>query len=128
MKSISENVRRFLASSITSVPQLEALLLLGGGDAATREWDCASVASRLYQSERSTAAILAELTELGLLARHGRDPPTFRFAPRTPELEQVVRELAATYTAHLVEVTRLIHAKREGNAARFADAFRWRKE
>lgn len=128
MKYISENVRRFLASSISSVPHVEALLLLSGPEAAKRDWECAAVASRLYQSERSTDAILCELAEIGLIVRGDGDPPAYRFAPRTAELESVVRELAAAYNAHLVEVTQLIHSKRDVNAVRFADAFRWGKK
>ncbi|MEO6064318.1 MAG: hypothetical protein ABIP49_00865 [Lysobacterales bacterium] len=128
MTPISGNVRRFLASSISSVPQLEALLLLCADGGAARDWDGATIASRIYQSERDSLALLDELAGLGLLERVCEAPLRFRYAPGSPEISAVVREVAAAYATHLVEITQFIHAKRDVKAVRFADAFRWRKE
>jgi len=125
---ISGNVRRFLASSMSSVPQLEALPLLCADGGAAREWEGTAIASRIYQSERDSLAMLDELAGLGLLERLPDGPPRFRYAPRSPEISAVVREVAAAYATHLVQITQFIHAKRDVKAVRFADAFRWRKE
>ena len=125
---VSKNVRRFLASSISSVPQLEALLLLCAEGGAAREWDGPTIASRIYQPERDTLSMLDELAGIGLLERLSEMPLRFRYAPRTPEISAAVREVAAAYATHLVAITQIIHAKRDVNAVRFADAFRWRKE
>lgn len=128
MTLISVNVRRFLASSISSVPQLEALLLLCAEGGAARAWDAPTIASRIYRPERDTLALLDELAGVGLLERLPEAPLRFRYAPRSQEISAVVREVAAAYATHLVEITQFIHAKRDVKAVRFADAFRWRKE
>ncbi len=127
-RAINDNVRRFLGSCIPTVPHLECLLLLSGSKQHEAIWDCPVVAARLYQTERATQAILDDLVEAGLVTRDTSDPPTFRYSPRTPEIEAVVRQVAETYNTHLIDVTRLIHSNREPKARRFADAFRWRKE
>lgn len=118
-----DDVRRFILTSIPSVPYLEALLLLRGS--STRPWDATQVAGRLYVPERAAEELLAILEQAGVAAR---EPEGFRYAPRTPELVQVIDALATSYAQNLVGVTDLIHSRVEKRAQRFADAFRWKKE
>ncbi|UUZ54459.1 hypothetical protein LP419_39970 [Massilia sp. H-1] len=59
---IPEDLRRFVLSSIASVPHLEALLLLRSGQG----WDAAALAERLYVSDKAAAIVLADLCRDGM--------------------------------------------------------------
>lgn len=118
-------VRRFILTSIPSVPHLETLLLLWRE--RNREWDAAGVAQRIYVPERTAAAVLAELAASGLVATTG-DPPRCRFDATREALATLVARLDAAYARDLVGVTRLIHSRSSRQAQAFADAFKWRKD
>jgi DNA-binding MarR family transcriptional regulator len=123
---IPDDVRRFVVAHVASVPQLEALLLL---KAAPEAWTPARAAARLYLSEAAVAPLLEQLEATGLVAREGpAEQPTWRYAPRTPELDALCARLEDAYARHLVVVTRLIHSRGDRSAQRFADAFKWRKD
>lgn len=121
---IPEELRRFLLTSVTSVPFVEALLLFRERRGAPLE--TAVVARRLYMPEHAAAAVVQELADAGIVQPAG-ESAMHRFEP-TPELAGIVEVLAAHYRSHLVEVTDLIHAKTARKAHRFADAFKWRKD
>jgi hypothetical protein len=70
---IPEDVRRFILTSITSVPYLEAMLLLRNEPA--RSWDHGSVAQRLYISEKAAAEPLSDLCAAGFLVVTERETP-----------------------------------------------------
>ncbi len=123
---IADDIKRFILTSIPSVPYLEATLLLRGD--TSLPWDSARLAQRLYLSEKAAAALLAELHETGMLALEEQSSAQYRFAPSNDELKQMIDRLADAYSAHLVEVTNLIHAKTGKKAQQFADAFKWRKD
>lgn len=131
--NIPDDVRRFVLTSIPSVPYLEAMLLLryemGVG------WDCVSLAQRLYLTEKAADILLTELQEAGVLSpvAHHSVPSSetrtsYVYAPSSDELRQMIDRLAEIYYQHLVEVTNLIHSKTSKKAQQFADAFKWRKE
>lgn len=131
--NIPDDVRRFVLTSIPSVPYLEAMLLLryeaGAG------WDGVRLAQRLYLAEKAADGLLTELQEAGVLseAEHHSTPPSdartsYVYAPSSDELRQMIDRLAEVYYQHLVEVTNLIHSKTSKKAQQFADAFKWRKE
>jgi hypothetical protein len=121
---ISDEVRRFVLTSIPSVPYLEALLLMRSDPAA--DWDAVALARRLYLGEKAAAALLADLHAAGML--ECKDGASFRYAPASPQLRHMIDALAVTYATHLVEVTHLIHSKTGKKAQQFADAFKWRKD
>jgi hypothetical protein len=125
-ESIPGDVRRFIASHIDSVGELEALLLLRAAsqDATPREWDAAEVAARLYTREADTVEMLDRLCRAGLLARRDR---VYRYECRTEELRLMVDALAGLYARQLIPITNLIHAKSR-RIRQFADAFRFRKD
>ena len=120
---IPEELRRFVLTSVTSVPFVEALLVFRGMKGAPVE--TGDVARRLYISERAAAAVVEELANAGIVQRV--EPGLHRFEPQ-PALGDVVELLARYYGSHLVEVTDLIHAKTARQAQRFADAFKLRKD
>jgi hypothetical protein len=126
--AVPDDLRRFVLSSITSVPFLEALLLLRADPA--RCWAGAALARRLYVRERVAETLLADLGAAGMATRCDTPdaPPAYRYAPADEVLAARIARLADLYATHLVEVTLLIHASTDRKAQQFADAFTWRKD
>ena len=118
------DVRRFILTSIPSVPYLEAVLLLRADPA--QPWDTAQLARRLYVPERVAAELMETLRASGV-AERGESESTVRYAP-TAELRHLIDEVAQYYASELVAVTDLIHSRIDRRAQQFADAFRFRKD
>lgn len=116
-------VRRFIASHIVSVAQLEVLLLLRA--AADKEWTANEVARALVTQPEAAAGWLEDLTERGL-ARE--EAGSYRYAPATRELDQTVDALAESYATYRVAVISLIFSRPSERIALFADAFRIRRK
>jgi hypothetical protein len=120
---VPDHVRRFILTSIPSVPYIEAMLLLR---ADSRRWDSFNVASRLYISEGQALELLQAMQQAGIAAR--QEDGSFAYAPATPELRHLIDALALTYSQDLVRVTDLIHSRIDKRAQQFSDGFRWKKE
>lgn len=123
---ITDDVRRFVLTSVPSIPYLEAMLLLRAED--TGDWDSVMLANRLYLSEKAAALLLAELHDAGILSHDASAPGRYRFAPTSEGLRQMIDQVAAAYSTQLVAMTNLIHSKSGRKAQQFADAFKWRKD
>jgi hypothetical protein len=123
-KTVPDEVRRFILTSVPSVPYLEAMLLLRAEPG--RAWDSYNVASRLYVGEGQALELLQAMHESGVAGRN--EDGRFVYAPKTPELARVIEALAGTYSHDLVGVTDLIHSRTGKRAHQFADAFRWKKD
>ena len=123
--SIPDDVRRFVLTSIPTVPHLETLLLLWRD---TRPgWTAEQIAERLYVPPALARGLAQDLCSADLLECDG-DPLEFR-ARRSPErLAKLVAGLDTAYTRHLREVTRLIHSNLDRRAERFKQAFTWKKD
>ena len=121
---VPDDVRRFILTSIPSVPFLEALLLLRSQPGAA--WEATNVARRLYVADAHALALLQALGEAGFAIQAGEG--RYRYAPATEELPVLIDALAATYSANLLGVTELIHSRIDKRAMQFADAFRWTKK
>ena len=119
---IPDEVKQFILENIDSVAHLEGLLLFRSSPQA--EWGVEEVAKRLYIGEEQAATILARLHDLGLLAVKEEKPSSYRYAPDTPDLGQMVEIVASTYAKYLVPVTNLIHSKPQTRVQEFADAFK----
>lgn len=124
--TIADDIKRFILTSVPSVPYLEAMLLLRNETASP--WDSARVAQRLYISDKAAAALLAELHEAGVIQADDDPPTAYRYAPTADALRDIIDQLAYAYATHLVEVTHLIHSRTGKKAQQFADAFIWRKD
>jgi hypothetical protein len=122
-QSIPEELRRFILTSVPSVPFVEAFLLFRekAGSAIPVE----QVASRLYIGVTRAAEIVGQLRAAGVVEAAGESG--HRYAP-SAELAPMLDLLAGHYGANLVEVTALIHSRTSRVAHQFADAFRIRKE
>lgn len=119
---IPDDVRRFVLTSIASVPHLEALLLLR---ATPEAWPLTKVAQRLYISDKAAEKLLADLCASGMLVC---DADTYRYAPETELMVDTVDNVARAYSQNLVAMTNLIHSSVERKAHQFADAFNLRKK
>lgn len=117
-----DDVRRFILTSIPSIPFLEAMLLMRAEPHG--RWDAASMARRLYIPASRSEELIAQLTDAGVVERTATE---VRWNP-PPALAAVVEALAAVYAEDLVGVTELIHSRQERRAHQFADAFRLRKK
>ena len=122
---IPEDLRRFLLTSVPSVPFVEALLLLREGHGQPME--TATIARRLYMPEHAAASVVEQLAAAGIVQPTGGTTPAHRFAPQ-PELAAIVEMLATFYRTNLVEVSDLIHSTTSRTARHFADAFKLKKD
>ncbi|HEY0824150.1 MAG TPA: hypothetical protein VGD76_10220 [Ramlibacter sp.] len=122
--NLPDDIRRFVLTSIPSVPYLEALLLLRSQP--QQAWGAAAVARRLYVPEARAAELLRALQESELVA--WTEGEGFRYAPRDEALRITIDTLDRLYATRLVEITSLIHTRVEKRAMQFADAFRWKKD
>jgi hypothetical protein len=120
---VPADVRRFILTSIPSVPFLEAVLLLRAEPALS--WDAARLARRLYIGERTAAELVRQLAATGVSADAGNG--LVKYGPG-PELGTLLDRVAEAYAADLVAVTALIHSRIDKRAQQFADAFRFRKD
>lgn len=123
MQEIPGPVRQLIASSIDSIVELEAILLLR--EHRQREWTVEEAGARLYVSPTVATYVLSILAERGFIVERAR---RYAYKPVSPELEHTVDLLASTYASQLIAVTHLIHAKPAASVLQFAKAFRLRKD
>ncbi|MCE3602358.1 hypothetical protein LXA47_01855 [Massilia sp. P8910] len=118
-------VRRFILTTIPSVPHLEALILLRA--TAPAAWSPQDLAQRLYVPPALAREVMTYLSYAGML--HSDElSSVYAFRTLTPELGSLIDELAQLYSSNLVEITHLIHSKLDRKAQQFADAFNFRKD
>jgi hypothetical protein len=125
LEEIPAQLKLFLEERIHSVAQLELLLLLRGDPA--KAWTLDEASRALAVPAEMAASQLGELQVAGLLSA-AASPPTFRYQPRSGELDQLVASLAQLYQERRVSVITLIYSKPVDKVRTFADAFRLRKD
>jgi hypothetical protein len=121
-RPIPDEVRRFIHTSVPSVPHLEAMLLLRAEPGTI--WDAPMLARRLYITQARAGELMRQLADAGFVASRS---PGWCWQP-SAEAGQLVDELAAHYSENLLAVTELIHSRESRRALQFADAFRLRKD
>ncbi|UGQ49095.1 hypothetical protein [Massilia endophytica] len=121
--TITDEIRRFVLTSVPSVPFVEGMLLLRADPAA--QWTTADLARRLYIGEKLAAQLMQELREAGIAHQDAED--IHHYAPTSPGLDDLLGQLADAYSKSLVEITNLIHSRTSRKAQRLVDAFEWRK-
>lgn len=122
---IPDEVRRFVLTSIPSVPHIEALMLVRATTPA--RWTPADLAQRLYVPAAVARGVLADLCSAGMI-QDEEATCAYYFDEQSNELCDVIGKLAILYSSNLVEITLLIHSKMERKAQQFADAFNFRKD
>lgn len=122
---LTVELRRFILTSIPSVPYLEALLLLHSESNSL--WTSTSLAKRLYISDKQAQELLTQLLDAGI-AKIGSDPNYFCYGVASDDLHAHIKAIALVYSKDLLEITHLIHSKTDRKAQQFADAFKLRKD
>lgn len=126
-RRLPDEVARFIADHITSVEQLEILLLLRG--APDEEWSPRAVCEALRTSEQSASRRLADLETSGLLTSHlASKQRLYRYAPASPSLDEDVARLSAAYTELRYKVLESIFSNPISNLQVYAEGFRFRKD
>lgn len=125
-EEIPDDVRRFILTSVSSVPFLEAMLLMRGERNAP--WSPKRLAQRLYVSEKTADALLLDLRNAGFVKEAWAEDAAYQFEPASDELAAMCDRLAEVYASNIVLVTNLIHSNVGRRAQQFADAFKWRKD
>lgn len=127
MELLSDEVRRFIATNIHSVAQLELLLTLR---AEPERWFTPEEVSRsLYMAEEPTVAQLAELESGGLLAKDAAEGGSrYCYQPREQGSVRLVDQLAELYHNRRLAITNAIYAGPTERIQIFSDAFRLRKD
>lgn len=124
VQPIPEGVRRFVLTSIPSVPHLETLLLLWRSPGNV--WTAEQIASRLYVQPAAAQALAEDLARAGLLETEGNAGP-FRSREGDVALTSLIADVEIEYSRHLRAVSELIHSNIDRKATNFAQAFSWRK-
>jgi hypothetical protein len=122
---IPPEVERFIHDHITSIEQLEILLLLQ--DNPHKSWSALEASRVLYRQEASVTERLEHLLALGLVEVQSRQPTIYCYNARSPHYE-VVRTLERVYKERKDSVIHLIFAKPNQQLRAFSNAFRLRKD
>jgi hypothetical protein len=119
------HVQELIAERISSVVQLELLLLLHSEP--TRAWTSAELATLLRIDPAGADVQLADLTIHKILRSEPGSPLTYQYISGNP-YDSAIAELSRTYNDMRVSVIGLIYSKPSDTLKTFADAFRIRKE
>lgn len=122
---IPDGVRRFVLTSIPTVPHLETMLLLWREPGAG--WTAEAIAGRLYVPTAAAQAVADDLCQADIIQCDG-EPRRYRCRSEPATLQVLFAAVDQAYARHLREVTALIHSHVDRKAARFAEAFSLRKE
>lgn len=126
MDDFPADLKQFITGNVSSVAQLEALLMLR--DARHKSWTPDEVGRALYISAEIVSLQLAELQKHGLLEIELGSPPHYCYKPRTHDLERKADQLAAMYKERRVSVITLIYSQPLDKVRTLADAFKFRRE
>ena len=125
--SVHPQVQQFIQDRISSVAQLEILLLLHTNP--EQAWTPAAIARELRIEAAGAALQISQLVDAGLVRQTATDQ--YAYAPATPELQAAVIALAQAYLVRRVTVIGLIFAKPPApppSIRAFSDAFKLRKD
>lgn len=121
-RGIPPDVQAFIREHLSSVAQLELLLLLHGD--ADRPYTTDDAAQALRIDPAWAAAEIDGLRKRGLFAEVGRG--AYCYEPVSRNLARTVDALAKSFSTHRVSVITLIFSTPSDNVGSFADAFKLR--
>lgn len=124
LDGIPEDVARLVAEHITSVEQLEILLLLAARPGTG--WTPKQVSEEIRTSESSAVSRLEDLRARGFLT--AGDAGGFVFQPKHESMRAAVEHLTAVYRERRYTLIDLIFSKPIDRLRVYADAFRFRKD
>jgi hypothetical protein len=122
---IPEQVLRFLAERIDTVPQFEALLLLWQDP--ERLWSEEEIAARLYVTRATSISILQTLHRRQLATTEGQ-PPRYHYSGVWDASGDLMAEVAVQYRRNLIRIATFIHSGASSSVREFARAFDLKKE
>jgi hypothetical protein len=125
-RGIPREVRRFIAQHISSVAQLEVLLLVRA--AAGKPHTAETVGQALRIDPGWAEAELARLRGDGFLIGAEDVPGAYCYSPASTRLRSEVDALAEAFSTHRVSVITLIFSPPSDAIDSFADAFKFRKD
>lgn len=105
---ISNNIQRFINTSIDSIPQLEALLLIQKNPEVI--WDFESLSRALFIQPKLAIEFLRKLCSAGFLrVLPNTNPRSYEYVHPNLEVRQMLSELAEVYSKHLILITNMVH-------------------
>lgn len=119
---LPDNVHAFLLEHIDSLEQLEVLLLLRR---ERRAFTGEDAARELRIMAESASHRLSALARKDILRAAGADG-AYEYAPRDPDLDRTIGELAKSYQERRVSVINFIATKHLERIKSFADAFKFK--
>lgn len=122
MKSSTDEILRFIASSFRSVWTLELLVVLKG---EKRAWSHEELVRTMRASDLVVTKGLDALEAAGLVSNSGNKA---QYMPVSEEVAALVDQAEALYAKRPDAVRRAIISTSAADAAAFADAFRLRKD
>lgn len=120
----SPALRSFLQQRLSSVDQIEIVLLLMGDPA--RAWTAPEVAAAVGTAQESAAMRLFLLASGGLITFEATGIPKYRYTGADAEAHALLTELAALYATDRAGVAALVGAPPDPLRS-FADAFKLKK-
>lgn len=123
-RGIPPDVQAFIREHLSSVAQLEILLLLHGRQPEPCTID--NVAESLRIDPTWAASEIQGLRARGLFEEVGQE--TFRYAPVNARLDATVDGLARAFSTHRVSVITMIFSTPSDSVGSFADAFKLRRD
>lgn len=125
MADISPNVRALIAEHISSVAQLEIILLLR--HAPDQSWSAEDLSQQLRTEPAWVTQVLRDLCARGFCEQSDEPSARFRFKPKNAEMGQMLNDLARDYLIHRVRITEMIYSRPSESIRAFTDAFNLRK-
>lgn len=130
--SLPADVQKLIIDHISSVEQLEVLLLLYRSamkeGSATAEWSAMAVGRELRIDVGSASDRLADLAARGFLSARGSQDLLYRYDPKNTDLDRAVGGLDRCYPEQRVTVINLIFSKPIDKIRTFADAFKLKED
>ena len=122
----SESLDRFVRSFISSVEQVEVLLLLHR--TAPKRWSAVGASRELRLDPISVARRLTDFHDAGVVSvEPGDEALMYWYAPSPAVPDRTLSELESAYQTRRTSLINLIFSKPADDVRAFADAFRLRK-
>lgn len=117
-----QEIDRFIAEEIESVPHLEALLLLF--NSRPKQWSLQEMADSLYISSNQTQPILQDLVRRGFLAQQAG----LYVYNETGAHNALIGKLDQMYRLEIVRISTMIHSRASTSVREFARAFKFTRD
>lgn len=125
-RGIPREVQKFIGDHLTSLAQLEILLLLHGQP--SRQFPAEQVAQTLRIDTDWARSEMARLREQGLFTSAESGDDEYCYAPVNPGDAELVDALARLFVTHRVSVITQIFSTPSDSIGSFADAFKLRSD